>query len=338
MYINNELMSTVPSNCALKDILGTNPVAYIGRANWGENHEFATGYIDDFKIVKGALKSALDDIDLGDLSAVKDDITIPNIDGVTWESSNPGVISTEGVVTRPVDTTTVTLTAKVTENGIPFTRSFTATVIGLAVSAETFTAYAEGTTIKYTSEYGEDDAFELEVTLTDKDGVKIGESKTTASGEFTGLDKDKTYKVNYILKDKVSGEVKKTVTKTVTVKDELQTAAYLFAHFVGTQENANCEQMYFSVSTDGTTWKTLNSGKPVLVSDVGTQGVRDPYILRGEDGKFYIIATDLSIFHNNNWTAAAQQGSKNIVVWESSDLVNWSDASLVKVGSDNAAC
>ena len=336
VYINNQLTSTVPSSCALKDILGTNPVAYIGRANWGTNGEFATGYIDDFKIVQGALKSALDDIELDGLSAVKSDLTLTAANGITWESSDPEIISTAGVVKRPLDTTDVTLTAKVTENGIPFTRSFTATVIGLAASAETFTAYAEGTAIKYTSEYGADDTFALEVTLTGEDGAQIGESKTDASGEFTDLEEG-TYKVNYILKE--GATVKKTVTKTVTVKDELETAAYLFAHFVGTQEDANKEQMYFSVSTDGTTWTTLNNKQPVLVSNVGTEGVRDPYILRGEDGNFYIIATDLSIFHNgNNWTNAAQQGSKNIVVWKSSDLVNWSNASLAEVGGENAGC
>ena len=97
------------------------------------------------------------------------------------------------------------------------------------------------------------------------------------------------------------------------------------------------EQIYFSVSKDGKTWTTLNNKQPYLTSTVGTQGVRDPYILRGEDGKFFIIATDLSVYNlKNNWTAAAQQGSKSIVVWESSDLVNWSEASLVKINNDNA--
>ena len=116
-------------------------------------------------------------------------------------------------------------------------------------------------------------------------------------------------------------------------------SAYLFVHFVDTQEDATREQIYFSVSKDGKTWTTLNNKQPYLTSNVGTQGVRDPYILRGEDGKFFIIATDLSVYNlKNNWTAAAQQGSKSIVVWESSDLVNWSEASLVKINNDNAGC
>ncbi len=335
VYINNHLMSTVPSSCALKDILGTNPVAYIGRANWGANHEFATGYIDDFVIKQGAYKTVLDSIDLGDTSAVKDDITIPNIDGVTWESSDPDVVGANGKVTRQDDTVTVTLTAKDGGN----TRKFEVTVIGLTAFADTFTAYNDNGSIKFTADEEEDNPYTNIVALYKEDGTLV----SVKTGEYTGnFDDvaDGTYKVNFFLWDSVKGMEPKhdKVTKTVVVKDELQTAAYLFAHFVGTQEDATKEQMYFSVSTDGTTWKTLNGGKPVLTSTVGTQGVRDPYILRGEDGKFYIIATDLSIFHNNNWTAAAQQGSKNIVVWESDDLVNWGNASLVKVGGDNAGC
>ena len=132
------------------------------------------------------------------------------------------------------------------------------------------------------------------------------------------------YKITATLSDGTTE--KKKVEKTINIKNLDDMSAYLFVHFVDTQEDATREQIYFSVSKDGKTWTTLNNKKPYLTSNVGTQGVRDPYILRGEDGKFFIIATDLSVYNlKNNWTAAAQQGSKSIVVWESSDLVNWSE-------------
>lgn len=75
-------------------------------------------------------------------------------------------------------------------------------------------------------------------------------------------------------------------------------SAYLFVHFTGTESTPEHEQIYFSVSEDGRSWRILNGGKPVLISDVGEKGVRDPFIIQSEDGKhFYIIATDLSIYH-----------------------------------------
>ena len=70
--------------------------------------------------------------------------------------------------------------------------------------------------------------------------------------------------------------------------------------------------------------------------------MRDPYILRGEDGKFFIIATDLSIYNrrgdSNRWATCQTSGSKSIVIWESTDLVNWSEARLIEVADENAGC
>ena len=54
-------------------------------------------------------------------------------------------------------------------------------------------------------------------------------------------------------------------------------AGYLFVHFIGEQENG--EQIYFAVSEDGMHWQDLNGGQPVLVSDIGESGVRDPFIV-----------------------------------------------------------
>jgi hypothetical protein len=113
---------------------------------------------------------------------------------------------------------------------------------------------------------------------------------------------------------------------------------FLFVTFKGEQSPLT-EQIYFGASTDGLSWQALNNGQPVLVSTLGEKGVRDPYILRAHDGnKFFIIATDLSINLNKDWTRAVRAGSKSIVVWESTDLVKWSDPRLVKVAPDDAGC
>jgi len=106
--------------------------------------------------------------------------------------------------------------------------------------------------------------------------------------------------------------------------------AYLFAHFIG--ESPRGEQIYFSVSEDGLNWTDLNDSEPVLVSGLGEKGVRDPAIIRSHDGKkFYLIATDLRIANGKGWDAARFQGSTSLVIWESSDLVNWSEPWLADV-------
>lgn len=336
VYVNGTRTSSVDSTVNISDMLGKNSVAYIGKANWGTG-EFATGYIDDFVIYNYAYENPLNSLDLGDLTAVTSDITIPTQNGVTWSTSDADVVTTAGKITRSDETKTATLTAKMTKDGVEFTRNFDVTVLGYTAVIDSFKAYADGNKIVYASDYDSaKDKYAVKVSLADSDGTAVGTEQTNATGSFDNLEVSK-YKITATLSDGTTE--KKKVEKTINIKNLDDMSAYLFVHFVDTQEDATREQIYFSVSKDGKTWTTLNNKQPYLTSNVGTKGVRDPYILRGEDGKFFIIATDLSVYNlKNNWTAAAQQGSKSIVVWESSDLVNWSEASLVKINNDNAGC
>ena len=120
-------------------------------------------------------------------------------------------------------------------------------------------------------------------------------------------------------------------------------AGYLFAHFIG-EENENSEQIYFSVSQDGLHFKDMHNLKPVLTSNVGEKGVRDPYICRSHDGdRFFMVATDLSIYNRGGWKKNEQgyydpstTGSDSLVFWESDDLINWSEPRLLKVAPTNA--
>lgn len=100
----------------------------------------------------------------------------------------------------------------------------------------------------------------------------------------------------------------------------MEYTGYLFAHFIGEAQLG--EQVYFASSRDGLHWKDLNSGNPVLISDIGEKGVRDPFIIRDVlNGKYIIIATDLCIASGKGWWSAQHNGSTNIIVWESKDLV-----------------
>jgi hypothetical protein len=113
---------------------------------------------------------------------------------------------------------------------------------------------------------------------------------------------------------------------------------FLFVTFKG-ETTPMTEQMYFALSHDGRKWEALNNSQPVLVSTVGEKGVRDPFLLSGHDGKkFYVLATDLSINLNRDWKRAVQAGSKSLVIWESDDLVHWSEPRLVRVAPDDAGC
>jgi hypothetical protein len=117
-----------------------------------------------------------------------------------------------------------------------------------------------------------------------------------------------------------------------------QPAGYLFVTYRG-ERSPEEEQIHFGLSKDGREWTALNAGAPVLVSGVGEGGVRDPFLLRSHDGaKFYLLATDLAVHRNRDWKRAMRTGSRSIVIWESSDLVNWSAPRLAPVAHELSGC
>ena len=76
--------------------------------------------------------------------------------------------------------------------------------------------------------------------------------------------------------------------------EEKDYVGYLFTYFTG--NHISEEAICFGVSMDGYSFYALNDNKPVLDSKVisSTGGVRDPHILRCEDGNtFYMVATDM---------------------------------------------
>lgn len=97
--------------------------------------------------------------------------------------------------------------------------------------------------------------------------------------------------------------------------------AYLFSYFVG--NGPGQEAIHYALSEDGFNYYALNGNQPVVDSKaISTSGgVRDPHILRGEDGDFYMVVTDLYV-PEMGWQNTA------MVLLKSSDLINWSHTVL----------
>lgn len=114
-------------------------------------------------------------------------------------------------------------------------------------------------------------------------------------------------------------------------------SAYLFVHFIG--EAPDGEQVYFSISRDGLHFHDLNGGCPVLISMVGTLGVRDPFIVRHPDtGRYYLMATDLRIASGISWQQAKEDASRDMIVWESDDLIHWEGPRSVFLAPRGSGC
>lgn len=96
---------------------------------------------------------------------------------------------------------------------------------------------------------------------------------------------------------------------------------YLFTYFTGNSKDE--EAVRYALSQDGFTFTALNNNEPVIssaeISETG--GVRDPHLLRGEDGRFYMVLTDM--VSANGWSS-----NRGLILLSSDDLINWRHSAI----------
>lgn len=93
-------------------------------------------YLENPDIILPELIAEQEALNLNDLSAIVSNITLPsrgtldNTVSISWKSSDPTIIASNGTVTRPAYfDKTMTLTATLSKNGQKLTKTFTATVL-----------------------------------------------------------------------------------------------------------------------------------------------------------------------------------------------------------------
>ena len=94
---------------------------------------------------------------------------------------------------------------------------------------------------------------------------------------------------------------------------------YLFVYF---PSNSN-ENVYYALSDNGYDYTPMNDGQMIISADTISlkHGVRDPHILRGADGYFYMVLTDMRC-------AEGWESNRGIVMMKSRDLVNWTHSTV----------
>src|SRR3954463_12391314 len=91
-------------------------------------------------------------------------------------------------------------------------------------------------------------------------------------------------------------------------------AGYAMAYFTESPSmTAANYSLHLAVTADGLNWTPLNQNNPVATPTLGSRGLRDPFILRKQDGTFVVLATDLN---GTDWSYQSQY----LHVWDSADL------------------
>ena len=370
-YLNGEASDVTETDISILDLLGAGSteecMGYIGRSLYTPDSNYK-GTVRDFKIYNYAmtqeevvssyeaasveimknsvLKSAQETMLNGnDPSEVISDLVFPSeIEGVSlnWTSSDTTAIDATGkYVYEGEESKEVTISVTGTKDNAEFLKkTWKITVTNklfVDMNALTIpnmdnikgnitlpTTGKTGSSITWTSDKPE----VISVTETENQGYD-----KTPAGVVTRQATDTKVKLTAT----ITTEDQKSKTKdfNVTVKAKTKTEEltdYVFAYFIG--DGAGQEKIFLATSQDGLNWEEINDAEPFLESDLGEKGLRDPYIFRSAEGdKFYLIATDLQIAAGNGWTVAQQAGSQAIMVWESEDLVHWSEQRMVTVSA-----
>ena len=95
--------------------------------------------------------------------------------------------------------------------------------------------------------------------------------------------------------------------------------AYLFVYFPSNSD----ENIYYALSDNGFDYTPLNNGQRILAADSVSlkHGLRDPHILRCEDGTFLMVATDMKC-------AEGWESNRGMVLLKSKDLVHWEHSTV----------
>lgn len=345
---------------------GTTTANYIGKSVYSGDKLFK-GRIRDFRVYNRALAASeveqlslpvarqgvSDDkaaLSLGDTSGVTADLDLPKTgtaggSTITWASDNTDVVSDSGKVTRPASGEPdghATVTATLKKGTVTDTKSFDVTVLpdfddatateraAQSLAVHNLDDVRGNLTLPAAGDYGTTVSWSsADEKVIEDDGVvhrpAHGDGSTTVALTATVT----------------KGAAKATRTFTAKVPELPANEAlkgYMFSYFTG-EGTSDGEQLYSALSKGNNPlkWRELNDGKPVLTSTLGEKGLRDPFIIRSPEGdKFYQIATDLRIYGNGDWDAAQRSGSKSIMIWESTDLVHWTNQRLIKISPDSA--
>ena len=274
-----------------------------------------------------AIRNLIQNFTLGDVSGLTRDITLPtsyaDVVKIVWESSDENVITPTGHIIRPAvgsPAAHAVLTAHFSTSTVSDQLTFEVSVLPLFTDDEALAYECEHLAIGGNLK-------NLYDRLTLPTVAAEGDPVFWKSGDTSLLSDD-----GRVMRFADNGKQHVTLTATIRRGEKSVTrdfdvcihqnepyVSYLFVYF---PSNDN-ENIYYALSGDGYNYTPLNGGKRVVAADSCTVmgGLRDPHILRGEDGWFYMAVTDMrsSLGWNSN---------RGLVLMRSRDLINWTHATV----------
>lgn len=347
-YLNGSYNSSSNSVTLNPRDLGENLNNYIGKSQFTADDPYLKGYVDEFKVYNRALSveeiaeeyskkdiaqakkdvaDTIKSINLGDTNYVIGNLTLPNAGVnntvITWTSSDEEFLANDGtLVKRPgagEGSKEIILTARVSKYN-----QFD--VLLYEETKEFIIVIPEQNILKdelYQLDFGKTKVIYEDLALPEKTPSGLDITWTSLNPDYLTDEgkvirpKDEEGRQEVVIRATVTdGTDTEYKDFTFTVLPEFK--AYIMAyHKTGDTYFTNA--MHLAYSLDGLNWIPLNNDQPILYSKTSTDGDRnkrfvDPYIYRKEDGTFGVVSVD----YPSNY-------SRNIIVWDSLDLVNYTN-------------
>ncbi len=342
MYVDGEIVSETTGEL-LASSLGDTNQNYLAKSQYSGDAYFK-GYIEDFKVyakalssdeIKNAAKEHKTAAEKANVSIIADtfafekyevseDIHLPseyNGVNIEWKSYDESVITKDGVITRYDINRTVELKATFSDDaGNTAERKYSITVLKNYTDKDYAQMDLDEIVLVGNLMHLKEDLY-LPTESTHGSTIRWSSSNEniiTSQGEITRLLSGGGSQSASLTVFSTYGS--ETVWKKYDVCVEERDFAYLFAYFTG--NSAWQEKVYYGLSRDGYHFNTINNGNPVLESTKGHKGVRDPFIMQGQNGKYYLLLTDMR--SSEGW-----RSQSSIIIFESEDLVNWDEGTII---------
>jgi hypothetical protein len=354
LYLNGNLVASAAAAYVPAQIGSATQYNWIGRPAFSGDSYLTQASLTDFRLYSRAL-SAAEIVQLAtrashcnqlyakqELLATAESLTIqadtlwssltlPVISSklvtLTWQSSNPAVLGSNGEVTRPTagsKPVQVTLTAILSTASDTVQKAFNLIVMPSlsdeeAVAKDTRELLVNGNLTALREN--------LYLPVLGAEGSQITWKSSNPAylndrGEIVRLPLKGEDPVRVILTATIQkGAASASKTFELTLTEKLELSAYLFVYFTG--NSGDEEAIRFALSPDAIHFRALNGNLPVIGSDTiaAMKAVRDPHILRGNDGLFYMVATDMK--SANGWNS-----NHGMVLLKSSDLIHWTHSTV----------
>ena len=360
-YINGEKIGTAEKSKTTTDF-GENLQAYIGRSNYTQDNTYA-GSFQDLRVYSQAMtQEEVEGVYL-DTSCVNDSVKAKALEeiaerlslegildkgfvgkdgmlelpteaagaSISWSSDHKEIISDEGNVTLPEQTTTVTLTAELTLGSHTVSKEFLVSVLARDGQID---FWSDQITIPYVLSQGDVLPVSLgnvEISWTGDDAVKEDGSVVP---EFSG---------------------KKQVTLTATMKEGQQSREKQFEAYIlgqdavyvesytrtsdGDYSNNLAYSMHLAYSDDANTgFNPLNDNSGLLFmratenadSTLNRKGLKSPYLFYTKEGSFGVAATRVEV---NG--AVDTQAASSVAFWTSDNLRAYQEVSLIDLKTEH---